>query len=80
MENKLGKEMAFPGETNGFVQKGISKRFYAACMAMQGILSNDIQSRDLDPVDKLSHDEKTVRFIVAASYEYADELLKQENG
>ena len=49
MENqKLGQEPAFPIEENYMgnygpstnTYFGISKRFYAACAAMQGILSN----------------------------------------
>lgn len=74
-EKKLGQESAFPislreGESHDSPD-GISKRFYAACAAMQGILSNvHTPSRsDLDSKEQL----------IKASYSIADELLKQEN-
>lgn len=67
--DKLGQEPAFScvtGDTsNGYLQEGMSKRFYAACAAMQGILSNPT----IIPSDKLAE----------YSFKYADELLKQEN-
>ena len=47
----------------------ISKRFHAACCAMQGLLANPFYN-----MNSLS-----VQFIVITSYELADELLKQEN-
>ena len=46
-------------------QAGMSKRFYAACAAMQGILSSGMDYSD-------------PRLVIRAAYEYADELLKQE--
>ncbi len=49
--------------------KGISKRFYAACFATQGILSN-INRNSIN----YNHEN-----IVRESYKIADELLKQEN-
>ena len=65
----LGKEPAFPNESNAYMQMpdcfGMSKRFYAACAAMQGILSNNPPS-----------DDKT---LVKQAYAIADELLKQED-
>lgn len=71
-ENKnLGQEPAFPNESNAYMQMpdcfGMSKRFYAACVAMQGLLSNS--STRIDNMTSL----------IMVSYEYADELLKQEN-
>ena len=47
----------------------ISKRFHAACCAMQGLLANPLYN-----MNSLS-----VQSIVITSYELADELLKQEN-
>lgn len=74
MENKLGQEPAFPNGmevNNGY---GMSKRFYAACAAMQGILSNEETAKiRIDTVDEGIY--KTVSF----AYKLADELLKQEN-
>lgn len=67
MENeKLGQE---PAPTCEGYHVGMSKRFYAACMAMQGILANSHMSTGLSNKDGL----------IRASYEIADELLKQEN-
>jgi len=68
-KEKLGTEPAFACvtgvEPNTHLQEGMSKRFYAACAAMQGMLSNPA-----------FHHEKTM--IATLSFEYADELLKQE--
>lgn len=48
---------------------GISKRFYAVCAAMQGILSGT----------NLSANSFNTMGVVQRAYEVADELLKQEN-
>lgn len=85
-KEKLGQEPAFPALEYNEVgygdqitlyfagqrqfipfTKGVSKRFYAACVAMQGILADPNRCR-LTP-------EGTAR----KAYEFADELLKQEN-
>lgn len=72
MEKKLGQESAFPTieNFNGIVDHtgGVSKRFYAACAAMQGILASSGE-----------HDWIDVKITATKSLEYADELLKQEN-
>jgi len=81
---KLGQENAFPLDVNsskmianGYDAKqfktGMSKRFYAACAAMQGLAAN--------PVGFVQADEKphTVESFIANAYILADELLKQEN-
>lgn len=49
-------------------QEGMSKRFYAACFAMQGLLSKYTLK---EPSDQDT--------LIRMSYELADELLKQEN-
>ena len=57
------------------IHRGISKRFYAACFAMQGILadtrgmSEDIynQEGDISPT-----------YVSKLAYKIADELIKQE--
>jgi hypothetical protein len=78
MENKkkLGLEPAFPTpdyvlQNSGVIYDpvGMSKRFYAACMAMQGIIST------------LKGTEETIYYnqIAKDSYLMADELLKEEN-
>lgn len=66
---KLGQEPAFPCEhfPQDSTVEGMSKRFYAACAAMNGLLSNSTSKRDHIPS------------LIMVSYEYADELLKQEN-
>ena len=60
------------------VEFGMSKRFYAACAAMQGFLSN---GRSMEAFAELQAKGKGTaqENIIALSYEYADELLKQEN-
>ena len=66
---KLGQEPAFPKDsfTNQY-QIGMSKRFYAACAAMQGMLSSGKFA------EGVAHNPA----ITELSYEIADELLKQE--
>ena len=46
----------------------MSKRFYAACCAMQGLLANPSVAVNTAP-----HGD-----IISDAYKYADELLKQE--
>ena len=64
-KNKLGQEPAFPSLD---VTDGMSKRFYAACAAMQGIIS-------YKGMQSLTSDKEYIK----RSYEFADELLRQEN-
>lgn len=77
MDNKLGQTPAFPEmhdntDINKYVQPGISKRFYATCAAMQGLLANSTNSnREL----RYDHMEEFIKNC----YAFADELLKQEN-
>lgn len=83
METKIGYEPAFPGKSffkdeNGIGGElsfyGMSKRFYAACEAMKGLLAaNMIISRNKDIDMVLSP-----KIVIEMSYELADELLKQE--
>jgi hypothetical protein len=76
-KSKLGLEPAFActyeikisGENKLCYHEGMSKRFYAACVAMQGILANERLR------EKLYYKEKLVEY----SYNVADELLRQEN-
>ncbi|KAF5028035.1 hypothetical protein DSECCO2_663230 [anaerobic digester metagenome] len=61
-----GKEQM--GHYNNYaeiVYQGVSKRFYAACAAMQGLLANQREYMS---------DEN----LVSAAFHYADELLRQE--
>ena len=70
-KEKIGQEpafAAFQGEMHS-TQLGMSKRFYAACAAMQGLLANPYP----DIIGLQSSQ------LIEISYEFADELLKQEN-
>jgi len=84
-KNKLGQEPAFAtqhtnADANSYTFKlghsGMSKRFYAACAAMQGILSNSVMVSNMG---KNRNTVETTQFIIEHSYVIADELLKQEN-
>lgn len=69
MSNEKKFEPAFPmdfEQRNDF-QLGMSKRFYAACAAMQGLYSNPAMAN------------RAVEEVIASAYAAADELLKQEN-
>ena len=71
--NKLGQNPAFACITSGsesYLQEGMSKRFYAACAAMQGLLS----SSDLNNLQYSFE-----QIVPKLALMYADELLKQEN-
>ena len=71
MSNEKKLEPAFPmdfEQRNDF-QLGMSKRFYAACAALTGIMANS------NP-DFIRMDFETA---VGHAYRCADELLKQEN-
>jgi len=81
MKEKLGQEPAFPVSDNdygniGIHGIGISKRFYAACSFMQGMLASrmwmDLAKEKMDAKEIMTN-------MAKASYEFADELLKQEN-
>ena len=48
---------------------GMSKRFYAACAAMQGILANNSAEITV----------KNAKDYAEMAYDFADELLKAEN-
>jgi hypothetical protein len=58
-------------------QSGVSKRFYAACAAMQGILAGSIMDSVINISDAKDIPRDTV--VATMAYEFADELLKQEN-
>ena len=85
MKEKLGQEPAFPitEEQMDRIEQyphmsemaGMSKRFYAARAAMQGLLSNELYLKDAALATK---GKNIVREIVSNAYAFADELLKQE--
>ena len=79
-DKKLGQEPAFANtetynpnnmECNGTYQQGMSKRFYAACAAMQGILASGVKVGGESII--------TPEIVIPYAYKFADELLKQEN-
>jgi hypothetical protein len=76
-ENKLGQDPAFPMSAElldrhavvNFNPEGMSKRFYAACAAMQGLLAGDfVYTNGVD-----------ANWTAKTAFNCADELLKQEN-
>ena len=80
-KQKLGQETAFgfsaytdPKAGNGqnlthAKREGMSKRFYAACAAMQGMLANS-------DTCSWAH---SAQDVITLAYKFADELLNQEN-
>ena len=79
MKAKLRQEPAFPitdaylaGQLikNNQSPEGMSKRFYAACAAMRGLISNGTFNL---------YEPETPSQIAHKAYGIADELLKQEN-
>ena len=73
MNDKLGQEHAFScvsiDGAISYHQDGMSKRFYAACAAVSGILSNS----ECEPTTP-----EHFKNIAEDAYKVADELLKQE--
>lgn len=73
---KLGQEPAFPivqvDDIGNYwdTHMGISKRFYAACVAMKGMLSNSTVVSGINSGD--------VVLITKASFFMADALLEEE--
>lgn len=63
-----------------FNPMGMSKRFYAACAAMQGLLANPNTAGQLSrQLPTSASIEECYASIVATAYSVADEMLKQEN-
>lgn len=81
---KLGQEPAFAtsamlSRDEDVYQSGMSKRFYAACAAMQGMLSNPNIADQLKSINKNISTKESYAIVVRSAYSIADELLKQEN-
>ena len=69
--NEMGNtEIGYQNVFGKIVQDGMSKRFYASCAAMQGILAGIKTSKNIAP---------DAERIIKDAYILADELLKQEN-
>ena len=77
-KQKLCQEPAFATSADlcgeAVYQEGMSKRFYAACAAMQGLLSNSFVNTVLSQNLEVQNTE-----VVNKAYAIADELLKREN-
>lgn len=74
-ENKLGQEPAFPTDpmNSAFSEwNGMSKRFYAVCQILPGIISGK-GSAGLNEL-RDNYMERSVEL----AFKYADEVLKQE--
>lgn len=84
MEKKLGQEPAFSRAAfaNEYgidkPEGGMSKRFYAACAAMQGLIANPNIARP-NPDSNIGTLEDQYKDFSKICYEYADALLRQEN-
>ena len=63
--------MHYHNEYGELYQDGMTKRFYAACAAMQGLLAN------ASMID--NHSLQGAEWIAKHAFIQADELLKQEN-
>lgn len=81
---KLGDEPAFPTDY-GFQENigtvphtGMSKRFYAACAAMNGILANPNTASQIAQQFGSISAEDANELVCKTAYKLADELLKQE--
>jgi hypothetical protein len=81
---KLGSEPAFSGlsqmNSSGYISEenvGMSKRFYAACAAMQGMLANNemlILAAKKATLAKMDW----MEIVAEHSFEMADQLLKAD--
>jgi len=84
MNNNLGQSPAFAGskvtsDGRNFYEEGMSKRFYAACTAMQGILANQNNSNhNTFGINSVGSAVDYIENLCTDSYRFADELLRQE--
>ena len=79
---KLEQDPAFPvteysDNHGGASANGMSKRFYAACAAMQGLLPSTVRL-SLDGTLENDYAERN-KSVVEAAYRLADEIIRQEN-
>lgn len=84
-EEKLGQEPAFPlpadvgvhYNSNGVISdpaNGMTKRFFAACMAMKGMLAHSTRYHCRPEDSHLTWKQGMIK----EAYDLADELLRQE--
>lgn len=85
METKNGNESAFPFrdnyESSENFNSGMSKRFYAACAAMNGFLSGVNSDKEMSNKLASAAKENKVtlkKYIAEISFGMADEMIKQE--
>lgn len=72
MSEKKELELAFPlTDGQSFATNGMTKRFYAACAAMNGLLANRTILDD--------HDKQSIEWCATHAFLQADELLRKEN-
>lgn len=77
-KEKLGQEAAFPMYQ---VESGMSKRFYAACAAMHGLLGNpNTQLQMKEQFGEGVTAEQAIQVACRTAFSLADELLRQEGG
>lgn len=70
-ENGNG-QIAYHNNYADIVYQGVSKRFYAACAAMQGLIASNPKCLQGNIDMPVPHE------VVKLAFEYADELLRQE--
>ena len=86
IKEKLGQEPAFPNESNAYMQMpdcfGMSKRFYAACeiapVIISATLTNEMVKNSINKIVNETH-KSAKEVTIGLIYEYADEMLRQEN-
>ena len=87
-KQKLGLESAFPTDVrdSGVLfnteDRGMSKRFYAACAAMQGLYTMETNEKTYKGFETGARNNgcnSVAEYIAKQSYIAAEELLKQEN-
>ena len=85
-KRKLGQEAAFATSCENLQseqtwQSGMSKRFYAACAAMQGLLGNpNTQLQMKEQFGEGITAEQAIQVACRTAFSLADELLRQEGG
>jgi len=82
MENKkLGQAPAFPNNSHDLAVKGITKRYYTACKILPVLIAechSNVSMRNA-VVKSGGGFDFIPKTLVKMAYEYADELLSQEN-
>jgi len=86
-KEKLGNEPAFATSallsgSEDIYQSGMSKRFYAACeiapVIISATLTNEMVKNSINKIINETH-KSAKEVTIGLIYEYADEMLRQEN-